>query len=412
MRRAEASADAPVRRRRLVGFCAVGLLLGIDVYATGAFGGSERTLAVARTIVLPGLAFLEWQMVLGIAAIASVLAAIGAWLRWGMDWLVLLVIAVCLVLAGFVMPLHHDEPSHAHRVVEASHEFTIVLVVFALAAQLRLLITRLPGSGWLKARLPPQLAFPAADTARAAALALINSRGSASARSWLDDARLRRRAATVNAAARFRFGGDPLRGAHAPLRAALSLSGSMKLPEQRALRDEARARLAGVPDSEPTWVRPLDGTLAALALQDLGEHECVSRWRKIFEHRFALRHGRRPAALHAPSMLSVGTARTWEHATATALAYRAGWIDAEDWPHLRPRCLGAAAGGRKDPDTLRLTAAGKVWAALLGDSEALDILGRRTIAGDRLACVLDDLSSAIRGAAFEARDAGAVAFDD
>jgi hypothetical protein len=69
--------------------------------------------------------------------------------------------------------------------------------------------------------------------------------------------------------------------------------------------DEARSRSAGVPDSEPTWIRPLDGTLAALALQELGADDCVARWRWIFRTRFAFRHGRRPAALHTPSMLSI-----------------------------------------------------------------------------------------------------------
>ncbi len=135
--------------------------------------------------------------------------------------------------------------------------------------------------------------------------------------------------------------------------------------------------------------------LAALALQRLGEHDCAARWRWIFRTRFQLRHGRRPAALHAPSMLSLGTARSWEHAAATALAYRAGWTDDEDWPFLRPRCLAAAASSRNDSDTLRLVGAGRLWAALRGDTEALQILGRRTLAGDELARLFDELASAI-----------------
>ena len=390
------SPGARVRRRRLVGCSAVGLLLGIDVYATGVFGGSERTLAVVRTIVWPGLPFLEWHVLFGIAAMGGALAAIGAWLRWGVDWLVLLVMAICLALAAFVMPLHHEQAT-VHHVVTASHEFTVVLVVFALVARLRLLIARLPASDWIKARLPDGLLFPAADRARAAAIVGINASSSAPVREWLDDARLRRRAASVNLWARLKRRGDVLEGAHAPLRAALSLSGAIEAASERSFREEARSRLAGVPDSEPTWVRPLDGMLAALALQRLGEDDCVARWCWIFRTRFALRHGRRPAALHAPSMLSIGAARAWEHAAATALAYRVGWIDEEDWSFLRPRCLGAAAGSRNDPDTLRLVAAGRVWAALRGDVEALEILRRRTISGDDLARVLDELASAVEG---------------
>jgi hypothetical protein len=387
--------DLRVRRRRLVGFSAVGLLLCVDVFATGIFGGGERTLAVIRTVVLPGLPFLEWHLSLGIAAVAAALAAIGAWLRWGVDWLVFLVMTICLLLAGFVMPLHH-EPPEVRYVVSASHEFTVVLVVFALVARLRLVIARLPGTGWVKSRLPKGLLFPAVDTARAAAIASINSANRDGAREWLDDARLLRRAASVNRWARFRTRGDTLDGAHAPLRAALSLSGAMTPASQRAFLDEARSRIAGVPDSEPTWIRPLDGTLAALALQDLGADDCVARWRWIFRTRFALRHGRRPAALHTPSMLSIGAARSWEHAAATAVAHQAGWIDAEDWSYLRPRCLGAAAGNADDSETMRLIAAGRVWAALRGDSEAIEIFSRRTLTDDALARVLDELASAIR----------------
>jgi len=60
MARTESSPAERVRRRRQAGFSVVVLLLIIDVYATGVFGGSERALAIARTIVLPGLPFLAW----------------------------------------------------------------------------------------------------------------------------------------------------------------------------------------------------------------------------------------------------------------------------------------------------------------------------------------------------------------
>jgi hypothetical protein len=385
---------ATVRRRRAAGFAFVGLLLGIDVFATGVLGGSERTLAIVRSIVLPGLPFLEWHAGLGVAAIASALAAIGAWLRWGVDWLVGLIMVVCLALAAFAMPFHHA-PAPSHEIVTASHEFTVVLVLFALVARLRLLIGRWPGADWIRARLPEGLLFPAVDTARAAALAGLKGSSATEVARGLQDPRLQHRAASVNRWARFRTRGEVLDGAHAPLRAALSLCGLMSAASERRFRDESRAHIAGVPDSEPTWIRPLDGMLAALALQRLGEGGCVVRWRWIFSTRFALRHGRRPAALHVPSMLGIGTAQAWEHAAATALAHHAGWIDDDDWVHLRPRCLAAAASDRSDPDALRLVGAGRMWAELTRDAEALQILGRRTIAEDELARWLDELASEV-----------------
>ena len=51
--------DRQTRLRRSIGICFVVALLCADIYATGQLGGSERTLAVVRSIVLPGLPFLE-----------------------------------------------------------------------------------------------------------------------------------------------------------------------------------------------------------------------------------------------------------------------------------------------------------------------------------------------------------------
>jgi hypothetical protein len=88
------------------------------VFATGFFGGSERALAVVRSIVLPGLPFLEWNWLFGSAAIITALAAIGAWLRWGIDWLPVLVTTVCVGIAAFVMPLHDhaSEEATSHHI--------------------------------------------------------------------------------------------------------------------------------------------------------------------------------------------------------------------------------------------------------------------------------------------------------
>ena len=418
-------ADAQIRLRRSVGLFGVTLLLAIDVFATGFFGGSERTLAVVRSIVLPGLPFLEWNWLYGIAAIITALAAIGAWLRWGIDWLPALVMTVCVGIAAFVMPLHHHAsadgtPHHVHDgahhieeslvlrtdstvqsnehggIVKGSHEFTVVLVVFALLARLRLLFDRLPGSAWIKRQLPEGLFFPAVDIARGAAVALVTGSDRHTVSNALTDPRLRARVSRINRWARFRFRGDPYRRAHAPLRAALSLAQLLDREQLSEFRIDAHARLSGVPESEPTWVRPLDGMLAALALQSLGETDCVERWRSTFQSRFMLSHGRRAAALHTPTMLSIGTATLWEHAATTALGRLAGWLDDADWQHLRRPCLGKAASGAKDQQTLRLIAAGKLWAALTNDAEALEILQRRTVGADSLARALETAANSVR----------------
>ena len=442
------SVDRQTRLRRSIGICFVVALLCVDIYATGQLGGSERTLAVVRSIVLPGLPFLEWHLAIGLLTVGITLASIGAWLRWGVDWLPALVMIAAVAIAAFVMPLHHTHPGgpHSHskyehdlerehghdlghehdrdsrldhehggvhesalplalrsssseadtaRWIAASHEFTVVLVVFAFLARLRLLFDRLPGAAWMRSWFPEALVFPAVTVARAAALALLAGITQGSPIDALRQPELMARATRVNRWARMRFHGDPLRAAHAPLRAALALAGMLDDAQVKDLRSESRASLAGVPVSEPTWVRPLDGMLAACALAALGETVCVERWRDTFSTRFALRHGRRPAALHLPSMLCIGAAPTWEHAAATAIAYRMGWVGVDDWAPLRPRCLGRAASGARDPDTLRLIAAGKLWAQILNDTEALQIFGRRTLADDRTAAMLEALAERV-----------------
>ena len=377
--------QARVRTRRLIAFALLGLLLCLDLLATGLLGGGERVLAVVRTLVLPGLPFLEWQPWIGITCITAALMSVGAWLRWGMDWLLMLVAVVCLLMAIFVMPLHHEPPGAHGHLTRAAHEFTIVLVVFALLAQLRLLIARLPGGDWLRARMPESWSFPAVDIARASAIEVLGGQDRDEVTRQLQDDRLFERARRINTLARFRRHGDPLTGAHAPLRAALLLCGELGEDRTSKLMDESQFSLTGVPDSEPTWIRPLDGMLAAIALDRLGEVTAATRWQWIWATRFSLRHGRRPSALHRPSMLSIGTASTWEHATASALAYQMGWFNAEDWHHLRPRCLAAAASTRSDPATQRTVAAGRLWARLTGDSEAIEILERRTRCDDPIA---------------------------
>jgi hypothetical protein len=313
---------------------------------------------------------------------------------------------ICVGVAAFLMPLHHS-PHHVTmtglmpfvldttesplRVLRASHEFTLVLIVFAFLAQVRVFFSRLPGANRLRQIVPEALLFASVDVARAAALSLYAGFDPDESKKLLRHPQLPARARRINCWSRFRCNGDSLEGAHAPLRAALSLAGLLDHEQLDAFRRDARASLAGVPDSEPTWIRPLDGMLAALALGALGEQECILRWQHIFRERFGLRHGRRVAALHRPSMIAIGTCPLWEQATVSAIAFRQGWLEENDWDCLRGKCLGVAAGGAADPASLRFIAAGKCWASLTGDSEAAAILGRRTLTSDRIATAVATL---------------------
>ncbi len=377
----------------------VGAWLTMEFAAFGLLGADERLLAVLRSLVLPGLPLFEWQPQLGSALMLSALAAVGAWLRWGMDWLLVGVFLVGLWLAAAVMPLHHTPGAGGQPLVTASHEFTLVLLMFALLAQLRTFFARLL-PGWLpQSLLPDAWTFDANDQARLAALGCLLGGSTGAATKRLADARLWRRARRINAWSRGRFEADPLHRAHAPLRAALALAGQSTSLQLQALRSESNRALAGVPDTEPTWVRPLDGMLVALALAQQGEASLTWRW--VWQHRLALRHGRRPAALHSPTMLAIGAAPLWEQAVAALLAFEQGWCDDQDWWALRSACLAAAAGSASDVATQRLIAAGQVWARQSDDAEARQILGRRSEFSDPLA---QWLAQRARRTSIDARD--------
>lgn len=376
-----------------------------DLVATGWLGGGERVVGPARSIALPGVGFVEWQPLLASFTIVAAIGVLVLWLQWGADWSVVAVWTIAAAVTWWVVPLHHDVASSAPgtlRVLRASHEFAVVLVVLAAIGRMRVAFSSLPGFGARSARRAadgtitrPVLVLNAVDRSRAAALNVLAGGDAVASIAELRSPEVIRRAVRIGRVARGRFRGDPLRADHAAVRAGLVLAGGATPAEVDAFRVECHRRRAGVPGSEPTWVRLLDGTLAALALDHLGEHECVDRWRQVHDRHFALRHGRRRGALHTPSMLTIGTAPPWEHATATALTRHAGWIGDDDWQHLRRRCLGAAARGANTAEDARLVAAGRVWARLVGDAEAARILRRPTLALDELAHAIDRLADGL-----------------
>ena len=392
-----------VTLRRAVGRAVLLVIAVCDLIATGWFGTGERVTMLARSLAFPGIGFVEWQPLLASFTIMAGVGAMIAWLRWGADWLLLALWLGAAAVTWFVVPLHHDVPAagvDGVRILRASHEFAVVLVLMAVVGRARVAwASSWPGSsaraarrsGGASATSSTVLQASVVDRTRAAAIVALTDVDRPAAGEVLGSADVLRRAGRIGRVARLRVGGDPLRADQAAARAGLALAGGLTPPRLAAFRDESRRRMTGVPASEPTWVRPLDGTLAALALEQLGEHECVERWRRTFDRHFGLRHGRRRGALHTPSMLTIGTATSWEHAASSVLARRAGWIGDEDWPHLRRRCLGAAARGAHSAEDARLVAAGRLWARLVGDGEAVRILGRPSELGDALARALDAL---------------------
>jgi hypothetical protein len=261
---------------------------------------------------------------------------------------------------------------------------------------------RVPGFRWIGGRrvadTDERSLRDLAPVDRCRAVALLSLAGAAGpdARAAIREPDVVRRARRVGFAARLRCGGDPFRVDHAHARAALALTGQLdSAAMDRFAADASRSR-GGVPASEPGWIRTLDATLAAAALDHLGDEAAPRRWSEMLDGPLALRRGHRPAWWWSPLGVAAGRSLDWEHAAATAIAFERGWIGDRDWSALRKRVLGAAARGSARRDDERLIAAGRLWVALVDDPAAERIVSRPAVRHDPIAVALDRLATHLR----------------
>ena len=371
------------------------------VPAVLALGFGHRGVHAARSLLVPGAGLLEQRPLLAVAFMVAAVAVTVAWLRWGTDWpVVVVVVAAMVASAAWGMAPHGRALGLDTRV--AAHEFPLVLLVAGLAGWVRTALAGVPGLRWLAGRREAgessRRLSDLAPTDRSRAVSFL-----ALAHAAADDAvaatrapDIERRARLVGLAARGRRGGDPFRIDHAHARTALAQTGGHDPAARRRFVDDAAHARAGVPASEPGWVRTLDATLAAAALEELGEPGGGERWRALLDGPLALRRGHRPAWWWSPLGLAAGRCLDWEHAAATAVAHERGWIGADDWPALRKRVLGAAARGSSRRDDERLIAAGRAWLALVDDPGAERIVARPTVRHDPLAVAIDTLARHLR----------------
>ena len=294
----------------------------LDIVALGLLDLGERATAMDRNLLFPGLGLFDVSTPLALAFMAVALLAVAAWTRWGTDWVVATVWAGSVLTAVvFVEPAAAEtELDEAARLLVASHEFALVMVAIAFIVHVRTWLANLPGIRRLRRTdrsrtangAPRRRGAPQRRPTRVAAIVAIAERlgGPTGDRdvvlATLTAPSVRRRARLVGVAARWRFGGDPLRVDGAPARAALSLWGCLTEREAQEFRQEADRRWSGVPTSEPSWVRLLDGTLAAAALAELGDDASVQRWGGASTQLLGLRKGHRPSCLYTP--LAVGGA--------------------------------------------------------------------------------------------------------
>jgi hypothetical protein len=395
-------AAPPLRRRRAV---VLGATVALPVALVLGLG--HRGAHMARSLVLPGAGLVGERTAVAVLCFALAVAATVVWVRWGVDWLLAAVVAGSVLASGLLAAPdeHVAVVADAMQPVLAAHEFPLVVLVVGAISWVRMTLGRIPGLAWLgrrRNRTMQGLAdigrLGAVDRSRAAAvLALTGDPADlALAHSVATDPALVVRARRVGLAARWRSGGDPLRVDHAPTRAALALTGALDDGAlARFVADAERAPL-GAPCSEPTWVRPLDAVLAAIAVQRAGGS--TERFRRALQGELGLRRGHRPLWWWTPLGIGAGAMPGWEHAACSGLARWMGWIDDRDWDALRQRALGASARGTGHPHDERLVAAARIWTALVDDEPTRRLLERPTIAHDPLAVALHHLAHAVRGA--------------
>ena len=379
--------DGPsLRLRRGIVLC-----ISLALPAVLVFGLGHRGVHMMRSVLLPGAGLVGANNLLAAAFLLGALLATVAWVRWGMDWLLAAVVLGAVLASGLIRDAPHAAP--LVRPVYAAHEFPLVLLVAGLLSWLRGVVGRVPGLSHLarrRGRSSQGLASidrlrPADRSRTAAILALAGDVDLA--RPLAGDPAIERRARRVGLAARWRLGGNPLRVDHAPARAARALSSE---PDSQFATDSAHTAM-GVPCSEPTWVRPFDGALAAIALHRIGAP--TDRWQRALTHEFGLRRGHRPAWYWTPLGWSAGSAPAWEQATMSALARAMGWVGDNDWAALRARALGASARGTEHPHDERLIAAARIWLVFVDDVRAAPLLARPTVQHDPLAVALDRLAA-------------------
>ena len=400
-------AAPPLRMRRAVVLAAT-LIVPIAL----VWGLGHRGVHMARSLVLPGAGLVGERTAVAVVCFIAAVAATIAWVRWGLDWLLAGVVAASVVASGALSATHEHAAVAAiaavaadtMRPVLAAHEFPLVVLVVGLISWVRMSLGRIPGLAWLGRRRNRTMRG-LADIGRlgvversrtAAVLALVGDPALTDlARSAATDPAVLERARRVGLAARWRHGGDPLRVDHAPTRAALALTGALDDAALAQFVADAQRAPLGVPCSEPTWARPLDGVLAAIAVHRAGGS--TERFRAALHTELGLRRGHRPLWWWTPLGIGAGAMPAWEHAACAGLARWMGWIDDRDWDALRQRALGASARGTGHPHDERLVAASRIWMVLVDDEPTRRLLERPTIAHDPLAVALAHLARAVSG---------------
>ncbi|MFV0260352.1 MAG: hypothetical protein ACK5PP_18115, partial [Acidimicrobiales bacterium] len=110
---------------------------------------------MARSILVPGAGLYDERPLLGAACTVVAVAATVAWIRWGLDWLLAVVVVGSVVITGVATAglVHPVDAAGTIRAAPAAaaHEFPLVVLVFGVIGWIRAVAhSRLPV--WGRAR--------------------------------------------------------------------------------------------------------------------------------------------------------------------------------------------------------------------------------------------------------------------
>jgi hypothetical protein len=364
----------------------------------------HRGTHMAMNLLVPGAGLFGVDTALAVGFVVATVVAFALWMRWGLDWTVVVVLVAAMAVSGAMTHDHRVAVGTAPSLQRSAHEFPLVLLVVGALSRLGSVLRRLPPVAAIQRRRLAKhdgwtslAALGVVDRCRAVSIGALAGMTAGEEGAVAADAVRRadvtRRARRVGLAARGRLGGDPFRADHAHARTALVLTGQADPGARDRFVADAEATAVGVPCSEPGWLRAIDASLAAVALHRLGRPDAARNLGTLCADELRLRRGHRPASWWTVLGLRVGPSQAWEHAASTAIARALNAVGDDDWHALRTRALGAAARGTKDPHDERLIAAARVWLAFIADEVAAPIIARPTVRHDPMAIALDRLAT-------------------
>src|SRR4051812_9774054 len=145
---------------------------------------------MALNLVLPGAGLFGVDTGVAVVFVAATVAAVVLWLRWGADWLVVVVLAVATTISALAVggssggiaaaPASGELPR-----VRAAHEFPLVLVLVGFLSGIARVLGGLPGGAAGQRRraarargLASPARLPVVDRCRAVAIAALAARAS------------------------------------------------------------------------------------------------------------------------------------------------------------------------------------------------------------------------------------------